>query len=60
MAMRGKSKVRYGVQCNVHGSENKLWAGRMVIVAEPKNKRQKMSGCPICNAEARRERSQNS
>ena len=58
MAMRGKAKVRYGVQCNIHGAENKLWAGRMVLVAKPQNKRQKMGGCPICNAEARREQAQ--
>lgn len=58
MAMRGKAKVRYGVQCNTHGAENKLWAGRMVIVSKPQNKRQKMGGCPVCNAEARREQAQ--
>lgn len=58
MAMRGKAKIRYGVQCNTHGTENKLWTGRMVIVSKPQNKRQKMSGCPVCNAEARREQPQ--
>lgn len=58
MAMRGKAKIRYGVQCNTHGAENKLWGGRMVIVSKPQNKRQKMSGCPVCNAEARREQAQ--
>jgi hypothetical protein len=51
--MRGKAKIRYGVQCNKHGAESKLWAGRQVIVSKPQNKRLKHGGCPICNAEAR-------
>ena len=51
--MRGKAKIRFGVQCNKHGAENKLWAGRAVIVSKPHNTRQRMAGCPICNAETR-------
>lgn len=52
--MRGKAKKRFGVQCNQHGVESKLWAGRVVLVSEPKNTRQRFSGCPLCNAEKRR------
>lgn len=54
MAMRGRAKIRYVVQCNTHGAENKLWAGRMVLVSKPDHKRQRMGGCPVCNNEARR------
>lgn len=60
MAMRGKAKVRYGVHCNTHGAENKLWDGRMILVPRPQNKRQRLGGCPLCNAESRREQSDNS
>lgn len=52
---RGKAKIRYGVQCDRHGHENKLWAGRMVIVSKPKNKRERLGGCPVCAAENRKE-----
>lgn len=58
MAMRGKAKVRYGVQCNTHGAENKLWAGRMVLVSKPQNKRERLGGCPMCAAEARKSASE--
>ena len=53
MAMRGRAKIRYGVQCNRHGLESKLWDGRMVLVSKPQNKRQRTNGCPMCNADQR-------
>ncbi len=50
-----KAKIRYVVQCKTHGTESKLWAGKMVAVPKPTNKRDRMGGCPVCAAEARKE-----
>jgi len=55
MALRGKATIRYAVLCSTHGVESKFWAGRSILVSKPKNKRDKMSGCPMCNAQKRKE-----
>lgn len=52
--MSGKAKLRYVVQCQKHGKESKDWAGKQVVVAQPKNKTEKYKlGCPECAVEAR-------
>lgn len=46
----GKAKIRHLVHCPTHGVESKNWAGRMVPVPKPLHKRDKLAGCPVCNA----------
>lgn len=46
-------KRRFAVQCIKHGSDSKDWDGKMVLVSEPKTKKQrKEGGCPICKKES--------
>lgn len=56
MAQNAKRRAkRYAViACDVHGRESDKWAGRMLPVAIPANKRQARSGCPACSAELRK------
>lgn len=51
--VKRRAKRIHIVQCAEHGSESDKWAGRMVRVSQPMNKRQRMGGCPICAAQAR-------
>ena len=55
MANKVKSRAKriHVVACNTHGVESDKWDGRMVRVSEPKHKRDRNGGCPICAAEAK-------
>ena len=45
-------RIRYGVQCTRHGMEGKNWDGKMVMVTQPKTKKQRFEGgCPLCKSE---------
>lgn len=52
--MKGKkSTIWFEVTCDIHGTkEAKDTTGtKRLKVATPKNKREKMRGCPICRSE---------
>lgn len=52
-AIKRRAKLIYVVEWKQHGTESDKWAGRMVLVSKPQNKRERMGGCPICKAEAK-------
>lgn len=45
-------RIRYAVHCNKHGLESKDYAGKQVIVAKPKYRKQGRDfGCPYYKLE---------
>jgi hypothetical protein len=49
-------KLRYVVACPKHGVESKDWAGRMVVVPRPENKKEhREGGCPHCKQDVNKE-----
>lgn len=48
-------KIRYAVNCNIHGTRSKSWDGMAVFVPgpAPTKKKRIFHGCPHCSKELR-------
>lgn len=51
--VKKKKAVWAEVTCDRHGKQmaNAIWKSKQVKVPVPRNKREKMSGCPECKTE---------
>lgn len=50
-AKNRKRTVYYEVICPRHGKKNNHTGQYHVMVSAPRNKRERMSGCPMCKSE---------